>query len=123
MNGVNIGEVGQLENSQTEEERKDQNDEKLPEIDEEEKHVICIDDVTSKELPWHATNEKNTRHSESMNVKTLHNARSLQSTRSGLIQTKQLRESPCKSDHEVSQESSKVTIAQMCTQTLLHWKR
>ena len=79
----------------------------LAEMEEEEQHVVCIDDVTSKDLPWHEVRKgreeelKYLRDLESMNVKPLHNTRSFQSTRSGLIQTKHLRVSPCKSDHEL----------------------
>ena len=66
-----IGKVGKSENSKTDEERKDQEEEKLcksitkglprrnhekhamlAEIEAEEQHVICIDDITGQELPW-----------------------------------------------------------------------
>ena len=61
-----------IQEFQTDEERTDQDEEKLcksiveglarrncekhamlAEIEEEEQHVVCIDDVTRKELPWH----------------------------------------------------------------------
>ena len=51
-----------------------------------------------------------------MKVKPLHNTRSLQWTRNGLTQTKHLRRSPCKSDHELLQENSKVAIGQISVQ-------
>ena len=73
MNVAQIGEfgkVGKLESSKTDEERKDQNDCKLiikslarrnrekhailPEMEGEEQDVKCFDDITGKELPWHA---------------------------------------------------------------------
>ena len=69
MNGID----GKSENSKTDEERKDQDEDKqckpiiqglarrnrekrviLAEIEEEEQNVMCIDDVTGNELPWHA---------------------------------------------------------------------
>ena len=65
--------VGKLENFTTDEEMRNQNEEKLcksivkglprrnrakhailAELEEGEQDVICVDDVTRKELPWHA---------------------------------------------------------------------
>ena len=51
-----------------------------------------------------------------MNVKPLHNTRSPSSTDNT---SKAFEESPCKFDHDLLQESSKVTIGQICTQGLL----
>ena len=75
MNESTLEELEKLGNRRipkTEEERKDQNEEKLcksiikglarrhrekhaifAEIEEGKQHVMCIDDVTGKELPWH----------------------------------------------------------------------
>ena len=104
MNGVKIGKVGEPENSKTDEAKKDPNEEKLRKSiikrknhekhtilaeteEEEEQHVICID-VVGKEVPWHEVRKAREQClRKSMNVKPLHNTRSLQSTRSGLIQT------------------------------------
>ena len=58
-----------------------------------------------------------------VSVKPLHSIRSFQSTRGGWTQTKHLRRTPCKSDHELLQETSKMKIGQICTHGLLHWKR
>ena len=40
-----------------------------------------------------------------------------------MIHTKHLRRGPFKSHRELLQKNSKVTIGQICTQGLLHWRR
>ena len=101
--------------------------------EEEEQDVICFDDITGKELPWHAVRmarELELKYLRDLGVyekidenEAVVKTESLQWTRNGLTQTKHSRESPCKSDHEVLREISKVTIGQICMQGFLHWMR
>ena len=97
------------------------------EEEEEEKHVMCIDDVTGNELPWHEVRkarEQELKYVRDLGVYEKVDEREAvaqyQGTPVGLIQTQHLRRRPCKSDHELLQESSKVTIDQTCTNGLLH---
>ena len=101
---------------------------------EEEQDVICFDDITGKELPWHAV-----RKARDLELKYLRDLGVYEKVdERGAIaqyqvttvdtkwidtQTKHLRQSPCTSDNELLRESSKETIGQICTQGLLCWKR
>ena len=69
---------------------------------EQEQDVICFDDITGKELPWHAV-----RRARELELKYLRDL--------GVY------EKVDRSDHECVRESSKVTIGQICMQGL-HWR-
>ena len=93
--------------------------------EEQEPDVICFDDITGKELPWHAV--RKARELESKCLRDLGVYEKVDEKESvakyGMTQTKRSREGPCRSDHERVRESSKVMIGQTCTQGLLHWRR
>ena len=152
MDGVKYGKVGKFENCKIDDEMQCQSEEKLcksilkglarrnrekhvmlADVEERrEQDVICIDDITGKELLWHAV-----RKARELELKYLRdfsvyekvdkrrpwqNTGSLQWTQNGSIQTKRSRGNSCRSDRECVQESSKVMIGQTCMQGLHHWK-
>ena len=76
MDGVKTGKVGKLENCKIDEEMWSQSEERLcksirkgparrnrerhemlADVEEQEEYVICFDDITGKELPWHAVHK------------------------------------------------------------------
>ena len=153
MDGVKSGKFGKIENCVNDEETMSQSEERLCKSimrglvkrnhekhtmladvgEKQEQDVICFDDITGKELPGHAVRqdrELELKYLRDLGVyekvderKLLRNMESLQWTRRGLTQTKRLRESQCKSDHECVRKSSKAMIGQTCVQGLLHWRR
>ena len=152
MDGVKFGKVGKLENCKIYDEMQCRSEEKLCKLilkglarRKREKHamladveetrkqdVIFIDDITGKELPWHAVRKarelelkylRDLRvYEKSMRKRLWQNTGSLQWTQNGSTRTKHSRWSPCRSDRECVQESSKVMISQTCMQGLNHWK-
>ena len=139
MDGVKFGKVGKSENSQTGESRKNQDEEKLCKSiitgqarhnrekhmtlahEEEVQHVLCIDDVTSKELPWHGVRKDHENDffflrdfaeclRNSANVEAIAQYQVTPVDTKWIDTNKAFEESPCKSDRELLHESSKVTI-------------
>ena len=133
MDGVKFGKIGKLEICKIDEEMCRRSEENLcksilkglanrsrekhamlADVEEEqEQDVICIDDITGKELLWHAV-----RQARELELKYLRdlgvyekddrrpwqNTGSLQWTQNGSTQTKRSRESPCRSDRECVRE-------------------
>ena len=154
MNESTLEELEKLGNRRipkTEEERKDQNEEKLcksiikglarrhrekhaifAEIEEGKQHVMCIDDVTGKELPWHEV-----RKARGQELKYLCDFRAYEKVdeREAIAQchftpvdTKWVDTDESFEKSYANQitnccKGSKVTIGQICAQGLLRWKR
>ena len=153
MDGVKFGKVGKLENCKIDEEMCRRSEEKLcksilkglakrsrekhamlADVEEgQEQDVICIDDITGKELPWHAV-----RKARELELKYLRDLGVYEKVdekeavaKYGItpVDTKWIdtdkafEGSPCRSDRECVRESSKVTIGQTCMQGLHRWKR
>ena len=120
------GKARKSENSGTDEERKDQDEEKLctstieslerrnrakhvikQKLEKGNQRVLCVNDVAGTELPWHdarqAPEQEYLRdfgvYEKLMKVEQLHSTRSLKSTHSGLTRTRNSRVSSCRSGH------------------------
>ena len=137
MDGVKTGKVGnsgKLEKSKTDKERRRQHEEKLcksiikgiarrnrekhailAEIEKEEQDVVCIDDVTSKELPWHAVRkarEQELKYLRDLGVYEEDEREAIAHYEVTPVDTKWI--DTCTSDPELLPENSKVAI---------HWRR
>ena len=99
----------------------------------QEQHVICFDDITSKELPWHAVRKARELESkylrdlgvyEKVDEKEAVAKYGITPVDTTWIDTdKAFEGSPCRTDQECARESSKVMIDQTCMQELLLWRR
>ena len=101
--------------------------------EEQEQDVIRIDDITGKELPWHAV-----RKARELELKYLRDLGVYEKVDEKEVVAKYgitpldtkwvdtdepFEVSPCRSYHESVRESSKAMIGQNCFQGLLHWRR
>ena len=132
MNESKVGKVGRSARFGQEECMTLEQDAMLAEAGEENESLKCVDDISGKELPWQAVKEARGKGAVCMNLactrrltseQLRQSTTSLQSTQSGLTLTEHLRESRCKSVHElVARENSKVETGQICMRGLHHWK-
>ena len=113
--------------------RKRQRHAMFAEMEEENQDVVCVDNITGKDLPWHAL-----RKARAPELKFLRDFRVHEKVdeREAIAQyqltlfdttwtdtDKAFEESPCEQNQELLRENLRVTIDQICMQGLLHWKR
>ena len=151
MNGVKSGKVGKLEYYKSDEGMLSQSEERLcrsiikglarrnyerramlADVEEEqEQDVICFDDVTGKELPWHAVRKARELElkylrdfgvHEKVDEKEAVEKYGVTPVDTKWVDTDKAWWSQCKSDHECVRESSKVMTGQTCVQGLLRWR-
>ena len=138
VNRVKSGKLGKLENCENDEETMSRSEERLCKSiirglvkrnhdkhtrvadvrERQEQDLICFDDITGKELPWHEVRE-----ARELELKYLRDLEVYEKVDEKEATTWVARESRCKSDHECVRESSKVMIGQTCMQGLFHWRR
>ena len=149
MDGIKTGKVGISENCKIDEDMWSHSEERLcksiikglarrnrekhamlADVEEEqEQDVICFDDITGKELPWHAVRkarELELKYLRDLGLECMRKLMRKRNHSSGhkrFDTDKAFEGGPCRSDHECVRESSKVMIGQTCMQGLLHWRR
>ena len=105
----------------------------LAEMEEESRDVVSVDNITGKELPWHAVRkarEQELKYLRDLGVyEKVDDREAIAKYQLTPIDTKWIdtdkafEGSQCKSDQELLRENSRMTIDQICMQGPLRWKR